>query len=199
MTDAYDCWVEVPDKAEPDLNKRDLGDADFNGWYGARFVGSECVSVLRVNDCNRATIAKNGGTMDGLDCEERGDLRYKYLSYVEQPGTGFLGVATLRGDPITGEILTGDANIGGPALDGFRTSAMLTYDLVHGNIDERDMIVGEDVRGYFENIGHIDLPARPRTGLQRRAAGRRSPLDPGEPRPRSTTACRSAMTRLQRL
>jgi hypothetical protein len=197
VTDAYDCWVEVPDKAEPDLNKRDLGDADFNGWYGAHFVGSECVSVLRVNDCNRATIAKNGGTMDGLDCEERGDLRYKYLSYVEQPGTGFLGVATLRGDPITGEIMTGDANIGGPALDGFRTSAMLTYDLVHGTIDERDVTVGEDVRGYFENIGHVDLPARPRTDFSV-ALQNGTSLDPGA-KSEIDNRMQLALTRLQHL
>ena len=41
-----------------------------------------------------------------------------------------------------------------------------TYDLVHGTIVERDITVGEDVRGYFENLGHIDQPARPRAELQ---------------------------------
>ena len=50
VSDAYDCWVEAPKKAEPDLNKSDLGDADFNGWNRAHFVGKECVTVLRVND-----------------------------------------------------------------------------------------------------------------------------------------------------
>jgi hypothetical protein len=165
VEDAYDCWIDVPKKAEPDLDKSGLGDADFNGWYGARFVGKECVSVLRVNACNRKSIADNKGSMDGLQCEERGDLRFKFLSYVDQPGTGFLGIATLRGDPVTGEVLTGDANIGGPALDSFRTTALLTYDLVHGTIDERDITDGEDVRAYFENIAHIDQPARPRSDV----------------------------------
>jgi hypothetical protein len=163
--DPYDCYVEVPGGAEPDLDNPALSDADFNGWFGARFVGDECVNVLRINSCNRASMAENEaapGTSEGMTCQERGDLRFKFLSYVDQPGTGFLGIATLRGDPVTGEILTGDANIGGPALDGFRTTALLTYDLIHGTIDERDVIAGEDVRSYFENLGHVDQPARPR-------------------------------------
>lgn len=172
----YDCYVEVPEDAEPDVNDPALSDSDYNGWFEARFVGSECVSVLRINSCNRASLenaADEGasGAAEGIACQERGDLRYKFLSYVDQPGTGFLGIATLRGDPVTGEIITGDANIGGPALDGYRTSALLTYDLIHGTIDERDVIAGEDVRGYFENIGRVDLPARPRIDIDRAIEG----------------------------
>ena len=163
VRDAYDCWVEVPDGAEPDLDKHGLSDKDFYGWFGARFVGDECVTVLRLNACNRATIDENGGTVDGLPCEERGDLRLKFLSYVDQPGTGFLGIATLRSDPITGEIMAGDANIGGPALDSFRTSALETYDIMNGTLDVRDVVTGENVRTYLENLGRVDLPARPRS------------------------------------
>jgi len=160
--DAYDCRIEFPDDAEPAMDRTDVSDADFNGWFSARMVGSECVNTLRVNGCNRATIAANGDTSEGLECQERGDLRYKFLSYVDQPGTGFLGIATLRGDPQTGEIIAGDANIGGPALDGFRTSALETYDLINGTVDERDIITGEDVRAYLENLGKVQLPALPR-------------------------------------
>jgi hypothetical protein len=163
VEDAYDCWVEVPDGAEPDLDDPALGDDDFDGWFDARFVGDECVTVLRVNRCNRRSIADNGGTVEGLDCQERGDLRFKFLSYVDQPGTSFLGIATLRGDPVTGEIIAGDANIGGPALDSFRTSALQTYDLINGRLSERELLTGENVRSYFENLGQVEQPARPRT------------------------------------
>ena len=125
----YDCHVVVPEGAEPDLNDPGLTDGGFNGWYGAEMVGTECSTLLRINSCNKATIADNGGTRDGLHCQERGDIRFKFLSYVDQPGTRFLGIATLRGDPVTGEIMAGDANIGGPALDGYRTFALQQYDL----------------------------------------------------------------------
>jgi hypothetical protein len=163
---AYDCHVVVPAGAEPDMNNpevaRSLRDQNFYGWYGAQMVGSECANVLRMNTCHRAAVEANGGTVEGLDCEERGDARFKFLSYVDQPGTPFLGIATLRGDPVTGETLFGDANIGGPALDGFRTFALQTYDLLNGNYTDQEFFTGEDVRGYFDALNQVQLPAPPR-------------------------------------
>jgi len=163
--DAYQCHVEVPQAAQKiDLNDPGLSDTAFHPWFGAKFVGDECVTVLRMNTCNKASLAAQAGKKDApaLDCQERGDLRYKFLSYVAMPGTGFLGIATLRGDPVTGEIIAGDANIGGPALDSYRTSALQTYDLVSGKLTETQLQVGEDVRGYFESLGKVSLPPRPR-------------------------------------
>lgn len=163
----YDCWVEVPEGAEPDMNDdsvaSSLTDESFNGWYGAKFVGTECVNVLKINTCNRASVAANEGTVEGLDCQERGDMRFKFLSYVDQPGTDFLGIATLRGDPITGEIMVGDANIGGPALDGYRTRALQQYDLLNGNLTEEELYTGEDIRSYLASLNNVQLPAPPRT------------------------------------
>ena len=166
--DPYDCHVELPDAAKKiDMDDPGLADSAFNPWFGAKFVGDECVTVLRVNDCNKASAAKQAedqkaGEKSDLKCQERGDLRYKFLSYVAMPGTGFLGIATLRGDPVTGEIIAGDANIGGPALDSYRTSALQTYDLISGKLTETQLQVGEDVRGYFESLGKVSLPPRPR-------------------------------------
>jgi hypothetical protein len=172
VQNAFDCHVEVPDDARNiDMNSPGLGDKDFNPWFKAKFVGDECVTILRVNDCNKSTIqvADDKPENDKADeaktvqCEERGDLRYKFLSYVDMPGTSFLGIATMRGDPVTGEILAGDANIGGPALDQYRTSALQQYDLLSGRLSDLQLQVGEDVRGYFENVGRVSLPPRPRT------------------------------------
>jgi hypothetical protein len=166
----YDCHVEVPKAAaEIDMNDEGLSDKAFDPWFGARFVGDECVTVLRLNTCNKASIAEHAEakakdkSLPDLECEERGDMRYKFLSYVAMPGTGFLGIATLRGDPVTGEIMAGDANIGGPALDSYRTSALQTYDLVSERLTDTQLQIGEDVRGYFENLGKVSLPPRPRS------------------------------------
>ncbi|MCB9659532.1 MAG: hypothetical protein H6726_17940 [Sandaracinaceae bacterium] len=174
----YDCHVEVPPRARPNLNDPALSNADFFGWFGARQVGSECVLDLVVNTCNERSIAENGGTTDGLRCQERGDMRYKFLSYVDQPGTPFLGIATLRGDPVTGELLVGDANVGGPALDAYRTTALQTVDLVTGNITDPRFSFGEDVRQHLENLGNVELPARPRVDFNvAAAAGQAQPSD----------------------
>ncbi len=178
VVNAYDCHVDVPNDARPDLDRLDLNDAHFNGWFGAEQIGSECVLQLRVNSCNKATIAANDDTIEGLECQERGDSRFKFLSYVDQPGTGFLGIATLRGDPVTGEILVGDANIGGAALDRYRTTALQMFDLINGDLTDEEFLTGEDVRLYLENLDRVQLPARPRVDFNAALKhGSASPID----------------------
>ena len=194
-SDPFDCYIDVPKAvSQIDMNSPSLADADFNPWFDIKFTGSECVTVLRTNTCNRASLAEAGDKKDDLECQERGDLRFKFLSYVDQPGTSFLGIATLRGDPVTGEIIAGDANIGGPALDSYRTQAMQTYDLVSGNLSELEFQVGEDVRGYFENLGRVSLPARPRQDF---AGALR--LTDSSARQEMTSRMDNAMTRLNKL
>ncbi len=159
----FDCYVEVPDGAEPSGDAwRTATDESFYGWFDGAFVGDECVMILRTNTCNKKAVAENGGTTDGLDCQERGDTRFKLVSYVDMGETPFLGVAMLRGDPVTGEIITGDANIGGGALDSYRTSALQIYDVLHGDVSQDEVIYGEDVRAYLANLNQVNLPAPPR-------------------------------------
>ncbi|MDH5490682.1 MAG: hypothetical protein OEY14_01785 [Myxococcales bacterium] len=178
VTNPFDCWAEIPAGAEPDLDLHGLSDTDFYGWYDTAVQGSECALVLRMNTCTRASIEANGGTTDGMACQERGDARYKFISYVDQPGTAFLGVATLRGDPVTGELIVGDANIGGPALDGYRTSAMQAYDLINGTLTDDQFFIGEDVRGYLQSLNQVQQPNPPRTDFSvALVAGEESPTD----------------------
>lgn len=176
----YNCFVEVPAGAEPDEagDWTTVTDSSFDGWFQSGFRGDECVTVTRVNSCNRA--AMRAWEAAGSDpatrplCQERGDLRYKFLAYIDEPGTPFLGVATLRSDPITGETITGDANIGGPALDSSRTRYMYFYDLLRGNISELEFIYGEDIRSYFESLNYVEQPAVPQVDFL-------AALDPSTP------------------
>ncbi|MCB9593705.1 MAG: hypothetical protein H6719_13310 [Sandaracinaceae bacterium] len=164
----FDCYVANLDDAgnpigdardnEPDFNDFGLHDGAFNGWFHTGMVGSECINTLTINTCHQGNVDEWGS----LDCQQRGDIRFKLLSFVDQPGTPFLGVAQMRGDPVTGEIITGDANIGGPAMDSQRTYAMELYDLLNGNITDQEYYTGEDVRSYLNAIEHVELPASPR-------------------------------------
>ena len=165
VVDPYDCYVVSSDadgSFEPDLNNPALSEADFARWVNARMEGSECVVEVRVNGCNAVAVAENGGSTDGLECQERGDIRFNLLSYVDQPGTPFLGVAQFRADPVTGELLTTDANIGGPALNSTRTRALQAFDLISGRYTDQEFFTGEDIRAYLEYAGRVDLPAPPR-------------------------------------
>ncbi|MCI0633544.1 MAG: hypothetical protein L0206_06465, partial [Actinobacteria bacterium] len=171
----YDCWIHTADgqpgsnaeptyaanQAEEDSNGPTF-DADFGAWRTVVMDGPECVLVGRVNSCIAHPDDPDTDEDESMPCEERGDLRYKFLSYVSQPGTPFLGVATLRGDPITGEYISGDANIGGPALDSYRTRALLWHDIASGRVTPETVTAGQDVRDYFEELGRVDAPAVPR-------------------------------------
>jgi hypothetical protein len=168
-TNPFDCYAVLVDpetgaesnalNAEPDY-EGDLGvsDSDFNGWFNVEMRGTECVNILRNNTCNASNQAQWGE----LECQQRGDVRYKFLSFVDQPGTPFLGVATMRGDPLTGEIISGDANIGGPAMNFQRSRALEAYDLINGNITVGEYYTGEDLRAYITALEHVELPAPPR-------------------------------------
>lgn len=180
VTAPFDCWVgfgapgaeqslyqlmsdgDPMNDPEPNWDDPSIGRASFDRWFGAHMVGTECADILSVNGCNLAAVAANGGTTEGLDCQERGDIRFSLLSFVDQPGTPFLGVAQFRADPVTGELLGADANIGGPALNSYRTRALQQYDLIAGNLNEQEFFTGEDVRAYLEAANHVDVPAPPR-------------------------------------
>lgn len=183
--DPFDCYVEVPPGAEPDVSDpavaARLADTDYYGWFRARMVGSECINELRVNTCNLAAVRDNPngpGTTDGLDCQLRGDMRFSLLSYVDQPGTPFLGVAQFRADPVTGELISSDANIGGPALQSVRTRAMQAYDLIAGRYTVQEFFTGEDIRAYLEAANRVDLPAPPRIDFSVAASIPGATLDP---------------------
>ena len=182
----YRCHVRVPADADPDLNnpvvEATLTDSDFLGWFGAEFVGEECAMVIQMNQCNGASLANAGlawtgpRTIDaareaGLECEQRGDMRYRFLSYIDQPGPSFLGVATLRADPVSGELVMGDANVGGASLDAYRTRALEQISLLNGDLTEQEFYSGEDVRAYLGALNQVAHPAPPRVNFQPQPVG----------------------------
>lgn len=137
-----------PDNSLPPAER----ESDFDGDRQLRFHGSECMLVAHVNSCD-------------LDpeqpCEERGDMRYRFFSFVFSADTPFLGVATMRGDPITGEMVSGDANFATWDMGWYRTRALQEYDILTGNLTEEQLMTGEDVRGMIDDLERIVPPVRP--------------------------------------
>lgn len=152
---------------EPDWNQPGIGQDDFNDWFRARAVGDECVTAFVVNTCHDGNREEHAN----LACEQRGDIRYKFLSYVTQQQAGLLGVAQMRSDPVTGEVVTGDANSFGSTFGLVRQRGMEAYDLINGNITEREFYTGEDVREYLNAVQHLENPAVPRRDFRTIEAG----------------------------
>ena len=161
----YDCWIGTRDgePAPPDPMGRTDHDPDnplppaeneseFDSDRQLTFNGSECMLITHVNSCD---------VDPALPCEERGDMRFPFFSFVFSADTPFLGVATMRGDPITGEFITGDANFATWDMGWYRTRALQEYDILTGNLTEEQLMTGEDVRGYIDDLGRIIPPVRP--------------------------------------
>ena len=155
-------------------------DYSFTGADGSTVTpGNECLIHLHVNTCDKpleafddddrqaiqAYMDESGidgidGMSDddlyaaGIECEERGDMRYKLISYIAQPGAPFLGVTSIQSDPVTGEIVSGDSNIAAWDLHRYRVRATDEIDLTSGDTSELEFMTGEDVRGYYENLGY---------------------------------------------
>jgi len=145
--------------------------------------GNECLIQIHVNTCDKPLEAFDPDTRRiiqnymnensiqsiddisddelyslGIECEERGDMRYKLISYIQLPGAPFLGVTSIQSDPITGEIIAGDSNIAAWDLHRYRVRAFDEIDLTTGDISELEFITGEDVKSYYEKQGY-SLPA----------------------------------------
>jgi hypothetical protein len=160
----YDCYIAGPDgqymndpmgrtSHDPDNPMPPAErESDFESELQLRFHGSECMVVTHVNSCDRDPT---------LPCEERGDMRYRFFSFVFSADTPFLGVATMRGDPITGEMVGGDANFATWDMGWYRTRALQEYDILTGNLTEEQLMTGEDVRGMINDLGRVIPPVRP--------------------------------------
>jgi hypothetical protein len=160
----------------------------FNRENRLAFHGSECWFAIRPNACDAPIEAFPDHTRGliedymsdvgktsvdqmtddelftlGVQCEGRGDMRWHILSYVDlpAPNVGWLGIATMQGDPITGENIIGDANIGAAALHGYRKRALEEYDLITGNVSELAFETGEDIRSYMDGLGMTMRPSVP--------------------------------------
>jgi len=142
----YDCYVEGPaDIANPVAYDEYSTTED----YGYRFVGSECILTLEVNDCDIDAEAP---------CQQLGDLRYQFLNHIEHGATPFGGVAVPLSDPTTGELVVSNANVASEALESMAKVTSEFYPVLRGEADEDEYFSGEHVRGYFARAGRVEHP-----------------------------------------
>ncbi len=111
-----------------------------------------------VKDCN-ANLDHDSTEKNPRWCYRLGDVRYSFISYVDQAGSGTpLGVASWLADAETGQIRSAVANIFGGALDNYAGYVGDVYDLVSGNLTEQQVETGENVREYYEKFAGNSFP-----------------------------------------
>ena len=86
------------------------------------------------------------GTDHVFQWEQLGDLRYSFLNWTTQAELSSpLGYGPSAADPLTGEIISANANVYGYVLDRYATWGADIVDLLNGKITEGDIINGTNI------------------------------------------------------
>ena len=85
--------------------------------------------------------------------QQLGDLRYAFLNWTVKPElAGPLGYGPSAADPITGEIISANANIYGASLDTYSNWGADIVQLINGEISSQDVLNGTNVREHIEAV-----------------------------------------------
>lgn len=142
----YDCYVQGPaDKLRP----QSYSDYFEDEVYRYKFTGDECMLTLVVNSCDVDPKAP---------CEELGDLRYNFLTHLQQGGANFGGVAQPLSDPTNGELVTVSATMAAESIEAIGSLASQFFPVLRGEEPEDSFFNGEHVRGYFAALDRVERP-----------------------------------------
>ena len=84
--------------------------------------------------------------------EQLGDLRYSFFNWVREYNGYWSGYGPSSADPLTGEIISGDANYAGTPLR--RTAAYATdiVQYINGELSNQDIRYGTHIREYINSV-----------------------------------------------
>ncbi len=206
VTDPYNCWIAtIGDDGQPAVESDAINpqhptsrDEYTQDVYRYAFVGDECLFKLKVNSCD---VPVADGQAPAA-CEELGDIRYQFFNYVSAAGSGWCGVMQQVADPMNGEAISIPINAGGTCLDSVATNAVTLWPVLRGEEPEDWMFSGENIRGYFSNLGNVHNPvglAPALDGSANAPQGAGRPALPINPLPGLTTRIENVSARIQTL
>ena len=175
VVDPYQCHIENLEFQEPS-RPQSFDDYPIPPAYRYRFVGDECLLVLRPNSCDRYRtdplqrcdeVLDDEG--DPVSWEQLGDLRYQFFNYIDQVNTPFGGVSALRADPTSGELISANANFSALGVENMATRAVDFFPVLRcanenlgcepGDQAAADRYLsGENLRDYFSRLGRTEHP-----------------------------------------
>jgi len=82
-----------------------------------------------------------------------GDIRYSFINWIDTPEpAGPLGYGPSGADPLTGEIVVGNANMYGASVDTYANWGADIVQLLNGELSEEDIINGSHIREHIESV-----------------------------------------------
>jgi len=162
VSNPYECWIGIvgPDgQVTPETQAiNPPNPTSFDDYtqdvYRYAFVGEECLWMLKVNSCDIPVA--DGETP--APCEELGHIRYQFFNYASGAGAGWCGVMQQVSDPATDEVVSVPINMGGQCLETMGTIPLDLWPVLRGEASEDSLYTGENLRGYFANLGNVHVP-----------------------------------------
>lgn len=85
--------------------------------------------------------------------QRHGDLRYNMLVWIDKPiEAGWIGLGPMFMDPITGETVSSTAHYAGAYADTAITRILDYFEAMWGELDEFDLITGQDISRYINEV-----------------------------------------------
>ncbi len=148
------------------------GAADIiGGMSEADFAGKSKDGLERL--CAEVEYVTEG-TDNPFEWQRVGDLRYSFFNWVDE-SVPWLGYGPSAADPLTGQIISGNANFAGQVLRRYGAVAADYLMYFDGRIPEEELIWGDHVRGYFKDnvatgasVAEGELSPEERVALRKR-------------------------------
>jgi len=87
-----------------------------------------------------------------FEWEQIGDLRYSFFNWVRELNGFWSGYGPSASDPLTGEIISADANYAGTPLDRVSTYAVDLVKFINGEITNEDLRFGTHVKEHLNQL-----------------------------------------------
>ncbi len=171
-------WVDANGTAQ-DADRMDVDEilGEFQARWGSDLVEAvwESTHDARVQLCADLEYATETREEGGFTWQRVGDLRYSFFNWVDEE-VPWLGYGPSAADPITGQIISGNANFAGAAIRTYGPYAADLVQYMNGELEEEDLIRGDHIREYL--LEQKETRNQPLSTEGKREMARRAGLNP---------------------
>ncbi len=138
------------------ISKNSCNEANVKSWVERENLEKTLsqygfdVNHLAEGNMARVCSVVEHATAGRFTWEKFGDIRHSFVNWVDTPQqAGPLGYGPAATDPVTGEIISANANIYGASVDTLAAYAADVVALVNGDTTIDETITGEDIREHI--------------------------------------------------
>lgn len=148
----FDAGYGAADGADR-LNVAQLKDEFQEKWGGNNLEAAVWASThdARTRFCAALEYGTELRAQNAFSYERVGDLRYSFFNWVDEE-VPWLGYGPSAADPVSGEIISGNANFAGAAIRTYGPHAADIIQYLNGELDQEEIAHGDHIREHLKNV-----------------------------------------------